>query len=148
MPIRRFIMAAFVCAGTAAVQNAGDEKALFADLPTVEAGSLHARTLAEAPAHFTVIAAAEIPVMPLVGLSPAFVRAGAAVRVFPDYADLGWQSAEMALRLLRRDEHGLGIESPGKVPVAVSQRVPACRVWTSFRKCCRRRCIDDTQPAA
>jgi outer membrane receptor for ferrienterochelin and colicins len=60
MPIRRFILAAFVCAGTAAAQSAGDEKALFADLPTVEAVSLHAQTLAEAPANVTVITAAEI----------------------------------------------------------------------------------------
>jgi putative ABC transport system substrate-binding protein len=61
--------------------------------------------------------------VPLVGFSPAFVRAGAAAGVFPDYADLGRQSAEMALRLLRGDEHGPGIESPRKVLAAVNQRV-------------------------
>jgi iron complex outermembrane receptor protein len=60
MPLRNWILAALVCAGTAAAQNAGDEKALFDDLPSVEAVSLHAQTLAEAPANVTVITAADI----------------------------------------------------------------------------------------
>jgi iron complex outermembrane receptor protein len=42
------------------VAQSGDEKALFDDLPAVEAVSLHAQTLAEAPANVTVITAADI----------------------------------------------------------------------------------------
>jgi ABC-type uncharacterized transport system substrate-binding protein len=61
--------------------------------------------------------------LPLVGFSPAFVRAGAAAGIFPDYADLGRQTAEMALRLVRGDEHAAQSESPRKVVVAVNQRV-------------------------
>jgi putative tryptophan/tyrosine transport system substrate-binding protein len=61
--------------------------------------------------------------LPLVGFSPGFVRAGAAAGIFPDYADLGRQSAEMALRLLRGEDRGAQNESPRKVLVAVNQRV-------------------------
>jgi ABC-type uncharacterized transport system substrate-binding protein len=61
--------------------------------------------------------------LPLVGFSPAFVRAGAAAGIFPDYADVGRQSAEMALRLVRGDERMAEKESPRKVSVAVNQRV-------------------------
>src|ERR1035441_9147202 len=60
MPIRILILAALLCAANAEAQSAADEKALFGDLPTVEAVSLHAQTLDEAPANVTVITAAEI----------------------------------------------------------------------------------------
>ena len=60
--------------------------------------------------------------LPLIGFSPAFVRAGAAAGIFPDYADLGRQSAEMALRLARGEDRGAD-EWPRKVSVAVNQRV-------------------------
>jgi ABC-type uncharacterized transport system substrate-binding protein len=59
----------------------------------------------------------------LVGFSAAFVRAGAAAGVFPDYADVGRQSAEFSLRLLRGDDRGAETESPRKFQVAVNQRV-------------------------
>jgi iron complex outermembrane receptor protein len=59
MRLRLSILAPVVFAASAAAQTA-DDKALFADLPTVEAVSLHAQTLAEAPANVTVITAAEI----------------------------------------------------------------------------------------
>jgi len=55
MLIRVSILAAFVCAGTAVAQQTADDKSLFGDLPTVEAVSLHAQTLAEAPANVTAI---------------------------------------------------------------------------------------------
>jgi len=61
--------------------------------------------------------------LPLVGFSPAFVRAGAAAGIFPDYADVGRQSAEMALRLVRGEDRVAEKESPRKVSVAVNQRV-------------------------
>jgi len=60
--------------------------------------------------------------LPLVGFSPAFVRAGAAAGIFPDYRDIGRQAAEMALRVLRGEEPAAD-ESPRKIQVAVNQRV-------------------------
>jgi putative ABC transport system substrate-binding protein len=61
--------------------------------------------------------------LPLVGFSPAFVRAGAAAGIFPDYADVGRQAAEMALRLIRGEEHAADSESPRKIQVAINLRV-------------------------
>jgi iron complex outermembrane receptor protein len=67
--LARAFFAALVCARlfAAADGDAGtpakprsDESVLFGDLPTVEAASLHAQTLAEAPASVTVITADEI----------------------------------------------------------------------------------------
>jgi outer membrane receptor for ferrienterochelin and colicins len=68
MTIRVFLAAALVCAPAAfpatppetAPAGHGDEQVLFADLPKVEAASLHAQTLAEAPANVSVITAEEI----------------------------------------------------------------------------------------
>jgi putative ABC transport system substrate-binding protein len=60
--------------------------------------------------------------LPIVGFSPAFVRAGAAVGIYPDYREIGRQTAEMALRLLRGGKCGRE-ESPRKIQVAVNQRV-------------------------
>ena len=69
MPMAAFrpMIAAFVCSWSALAaasgdtpQKAGDETVLFGDLPAVEAASLHAQTLAEAPANVTVITAQEI----------------------------------------------------------------------------------------
>jgi ABC-type uncharacterized transport system substrate-binding protein len=61
--------------------------------------------------------------LPLVGFSPAFVRAGAAAGIFPDYADMGRQSAEMALRMLRGEDRAVENEWPRKIRVAINQRV-------------------------
>lgn len=61
--------------------------------------------------------------LPLVGFSPAFVRAGAAAGIFPDYADVGRQSAEWALRLVRGEDRATEKESPRKVRIAVNERV-------------------------
>jgi len=67
MAALRSILAALVCAWSALAaasdgppQKPSDETVLFGDLPAVEAASLHAQTLAEAPANITVITAAEI----------------------------------------------------------------------------------------
>jgi ABC-type uncharacterized transport system substrate-binding protein len=60
--------------------------------------------------------------LPIVGFSPAFVRAGAAAGVYPDYRALGRQAAEMALRIQRGESSG-GEEYPSRLQVAVNQRV-------------------------
>jgi len=60
--------------------------------------------------------------LPLVGFTPAFVRAGAAAGIYPDYRDAGRQAAEMAQSLLRGEAAGAGA-GPRKFQVAVNQRV-------------------------
>lgn len=60
--------------------------------------------------------------LPIAGFSASFVRAGAAVGVYPDFRELGVQAAELALRLLR-GESPVTVESPRKLTVAVNQRV-------------------------
>ena len=62
--------------------------------------------------------------LPVVGFSPAFVHAGAAVAVYPDYRALGRQAAELALRVQRHEYKSDGSEeSPSKVRIAVNQRI-------------------------
>jgi ABC-type uncharacterized transport system substrate-binding protein len=68
-----------------------------------------------------VMASLEIR-LPLIGFSPAFVRAGAAAGIYPDYRELGRQTAEMAQRVLRGEERGAD-EAPRKIQLAVNQRV-------------------------
>ncbi len=60
--------------------------------------------------------------LPIVGFSPAFVRAGAAVGVYSDYREIGRQTGEMVLRRLRGDER-TSVESPRKTLIAVNQRI-------------------------
>jgi putative tryptophan/tyrosine transport system substrate-binding protein len=60
--------------------------------------------------------------LPLVGFSPAFVRAGAAAGIYPDYRETGRQVAELAQRMMRSEER-IADEGPSKVKVAVNQRV-------------------------
>jgi outer membrane receptor protein involved in Fe transport len=60
--------------------------------------------------------------LPLVGFSPAFVRAGAAAGIYPDYRETGRQTAEMAIRMLHGEDR-LPDESPRKIRVAVNQRI-------------------------
>ncbi len=60
--------------------------------------------------------------LPIVGFSPAFVRAGAAAGVYPDYRAVGRQAAEMAMRIARGEGAG-GEEYPIRLHVAVNQRV-------------------------
>jgi len=76
--------------------------------------------------------------LPLVGFSPAFVRAGAALGVYPDFSEMGRQAAELAW-----DGEGQGelLVAPRKLTTAVNQRVlrllgmpqPAARDLVVFR---------------
>ena len=59
--------------------------------------------------------------LPVVGYSPAFVRAGAALGIFADYREAGRQAGEMALRLAEGDLPAT--ERPRHIRVAVNQRV-------------------------
>jgi ABC-type uncharacterized transport system substrate-binding protein len=62
--------------------------------------------------------------LPVFGFSPAFVRAGAAAGVYPDYRALGRQTAELALRVQRGEGKGEAAEEyPGKVRIAVNLRM-------------------------
>jgi putative ABC transport system substrate-binding protein len=54
--------------------------------------------------------------IPFVGLSPAFVKAGALLALSCDYQDVGSQSGEMAIRILEG-------ESPDTIPTAVPRQV-------------------------
>jgi hypothetical protein len=58
--------------------------------------------------------------LPLVGFSPGFVKAGAALGVYPDFAEIGRQAAEIA-----RAGEGAGdtVVGPRKLTTAVNQRV-------------------------
>jgi putative tryptophan/tyrosine transport system substrate-binding protein len=60
--------------------------------------------------------------LPIVGFSPAFVRAGAAAGIYPDYRETGRQTAEMALRMMRGEDRGTD-EGPRRIQVAVNQRI-------------------------
>jgi ABC-type uncharacterized transport system substrate-binding protein len=60
--------------------------------------------------------------LPIIGFSPAFVRAGAAAGIYPDYRDTGRQTAEMVLRILHGDDRAAD-EGPRKIQVAVNQRI-------------------------
>lgn len=60
--------------------------------------------------------------LPVVGFSPAFVRAGAAAGIYPDYRESGRQAAALATRLLKGDDHP-GMEAPAKVKVAINERL-------------------------
>jgi len=59
--------------------------------------------------------------LPLVGFSASFARAGAAVGVYPDFTDLGHQTAALAERCVgapaQREEH------PRRSAIAVNERV-------------------------
>ncbi len=60
--------------------------------------------------------------LPIVGFSASFVRAGAALGIYPDFRDVGAQTAEVAAKLIAGDT-GLADEGPRKLQVAVNQRV-------------------------
>jgi ABC-type uncharacterized transport system substrate-binding protein len=60
--------------------------------------------------------------LPIVGFSASLVRAGAALGIYPDFRDVGAQTAEVAAKLIAGDA-GLADEGPRKLQVAVNQRV-------------------------
>lgn len=61
--------------------------------------------------------------IPFVGLSPAHVRAGAVMALSCDYADVGRQAAEIALRALGgADLSHIPVSSPRSVAVALNRR--------------------------
>jgi putative tryptophan/tyrosine transport system substrate-binding protein len=59
--------------------------------------------------------------LPLIGFSESFVRAGAAVGVYPNYRRAGRQTAAMAKRVMQGDSRS--IEPPKVIDVAVNGRV-------------------------
>lgn len=64
--------------------------------------------------------------LPIVAFSSSFVRAGAAVGIYPDFRDIGSQAASLAVRysaISLPAQTTLPDESPRKLQVAVNQRV-------------------------
>jgi ABC-type uncharacterized transport system substrate-binding protein len=60
--------------------------------------------------------------LPIVGFSPAFLRAGAAVAIYPDYRGVGRQTADLVRRCLEPGDCA-SWETPRKVAVAVNAKV-------------------------
>lgn len=60
--------------------------------------------------------------LPIVGFSPAFLRAGAAVAIYPDYRAVGEQTADLLRRCLEPGDCSTS-ESPRKVDVGVNAKV-------------------------
>lgn len=60
--------------------------------------------------------------LPIVGFSPAFLRAGAAVAVYPDYRGVGQQTGDLVRRCLDPGDC-TSWETPRKVDVAVNAKV-------------------------
>jgi ABC-type uncharacterized transport system substrate-binding protein len=60
--------------------------------------------------------------LPIVGFSPAFLRAGAAVAIYPDYRGIGQQTADLVRRCLEPGDCA-GSEGPKKVNVAVNAKI-------------------------
>jgi len=60
--------------------------------------------------------------LPIIGFSPAFLRSGAAVAVYPDYRGVGQQTADLVRRCLQSGDC-TNWETPRKVDVAVNAKV-------------------------
>lgn len=67
--------------------------------------------------------------LPVIGFSPGFVRAGALAGVFPDYADIGLQTAEMARRALSNPSADAGDETPRRVASVTNATVMRLLGW-------------------
>jgi putative ABC transport system substrate-binding protein len=60
--------------------------------------------------------------LPIVGFSPAFLRAGAAVAIYPDYRGIGYQTADLIRRCLEPGDCACA-EGPKKVNVALNAKI-------------------------
>jgi ABC-type uncharacterized transport system substrate-binding protein len=60
--------------------------------------------------------------LPIVGFSPAFLRAGAAVAIYPDYRAIGQQTADLVRRCLEPGDCA-SWETPRKIDMAVNAKV-------------------------
>jgi putative ABC transport system substrate-binding protein len=60
--------------------------------------------------------------IPVVGFSPAFVQAGAAAGVYPDYYEVGRQTAEMTLQAIRGQSRTTA-DQPRRLRAVVNERV-------------------------
>ena len=60
--------------------------------------------------------------LPIVGFSASFVRSGAAIGLYPDFRDIGQQTAELAQSLLAKRLNHAVDEGPRKWTVALNQR--------------------------
>ena len=60
--------------------------------------------------------------LPMVGFSQSFVRAGAAIGVYPDFRDIGSQTAEIAQKQLA-GQSAAPVDGPRKLVVGVNPRV-------------------------
>jgi ABC-type uncharacterized transport system substrate-binding protein len=61
--------------------------------------------------------------LPIIGFSENFVRAGAALGVYPDYTDIGQQTGELVRRLADGRDLPRPVQPPRSLRVAVNQRV-------------------------
>lgn len=61
--------------------------------------------------------------LPIVGFSESFVRAGAAMGIYPDYHDIGTQAADMARRYLAGGVGAPQRETPRSLRVGINHRV-------------------------
>lgn len=67
--------------------------------------------------------------LPVVGFSQSFVKAGAVAGVFPDYADVGQQTAALVRRALAKPSADAGEETPRKVTAVANPTVLKLLGW-------------------
>lgn len=67
--------------------------------------------------------------LPVVGFSQSFVKAGAVAGVFPDYSDVGQQTAELVRRALTKPSADAGEETPRKVMAVANPTVLKLLGW-------------------
>lgn len=67
--------------------------------------------------------------LPVVGFSQSFVKAGAVAGVFPDYSDVGQQTADLVRRALAKPTVDAGEETPRKVMAVANPTVLKLLGW-------------------